>query len=135
MNCPKCHGALHEMEIEGVKVDFCSPCKGIWFDKDEMAFMAELPEDLPEVDVQQAAVATDFDCPRCNNVKLQTMKFVKAEDLLIDRCPACQGIWLDKGELPKVEKIAAHIGDAKSKILFVSKQLRKKGYQILGMQS
>ena len=135
MNCPKCQGALHEMEIEGVKVDFCSPCKGIWFDKDEMAFMAELPADLPEADVQQSAVATDFDCPRCNNVKLHAMKFVKAEALIIDRCPACHGIWLDKGELPKVEKIAAHIGDAKSKILFVSKQLRKKGYQILGMQS
>ncbi len=135
MNCPKCHGALHEMEIEGVKVDFCSPCKGIWFDKDEMAFMAELPTDLPEADVAQLAAPTDFDCPRCEDEKLQAMKFVKAEDLLIDRCPACHGIWLDKGELPKVEKIAAHIGDAKSKILFVSKQLSKQGYRILGIQS
>ena len=135
MICPKCQGELHEMFIEGVDLDFCDGCKGMWFDKDEMAFMAELPEDMPDHDVQRDAQATEYTCPRCGDVKLEQMKFVKAEDLVIERCPQCRGIFLDKGELPKVEKIGAHIGDAKSKILLTSKKLQEKGYQILGVQS
>jgi hypothetical protein len=45
----------------------------------------------------------------------------------------CKGIWLDNQEFPKLERIAAHIGDPKSKIMLTSKQLQKKGYQVLGM--
>jgi Zn-finger nucleic acid-binding protein len=122
------------MTIEGVDIDFCSSCKGMWFDKDEMAFMMELPEDVPDVsEVGKSARPTEYDCPRCG-AKLEEMKFVQVEELLIDRCPQCQGIWLDKGEYPKVEKIAARIGDTKSRMLLACKQLKDKGYQILGSQ-
>ena len=132
MNCPKCQSTTHEMTIEGVDLDFCPSCKGMWFDKDEMAFMAELPDDVPNIsEVQKDARKTDYDCPRCG-IKLEEMKFAQVQDLLIDRCPQCKGIWLDEGELPKLEVIAAHIGDAKSKIIFACKQLQEKGYQVLG---
>lgn len=132
MNCPKCRCAMHEMILEGVEVDFCSSCKGLWFDKDEIAFTAELSEDIPDIsEVRKNARKTDDECPRCG-IKLEEMKFVQAQDLLIDRCPQCQGIWLDSGEFLKLEKIAAHIGDAQSKIMLVCKQLREKGYQVLG---
>lgn len=135
MNCPKCQAELHEMRIEGVDLDFCSSCLGIWFDKDEMAFMAELPVDVPDAsESEKDARKTDDNCPRCGEIKLEEMTFAYMEDLLIDRCPQCQGIWLDKGELPKVEKIASHIGDAKSKIMLAAKQLHEKGYEILGVK-
>lgn len=135
MKCPKCQGELHEMYIEGVDIDFCDSCKGIWFDKDEMAFMAELPEDIPNANVEDTATQSSYPCPRCETTTLEEMKFVQAEDLLIDRCPECRGIWLDKGELPKVERIAARIGDVKSKVLLAGKQLRDKGYQVVGSQT
>ncbi len=135
MNCPKCQSTTHEMTIEGVVLDFCPSCKGMWFDKDEMAFMTELPDDIPNVsEVQKEARKTDYDCPRCGN-KLEEMKFVQVQDLLIDRCPQCKGIWLDDGELPKLEAIAATIGDAKSKIILACKQLQEKGYQIIKVRS
>ena len=131
MNCPKCRNEIHEMRIEGVDLDFCSSCKGIWFDKDEMAFMLELPDDMPQIEeVKKEARKTNFECPRCGN-KLEEMKFIEARDLLLDRCPKCKGIWLDKGELPKVEDIAATIGDPKSKIMMACKYFKENGYQIL----
>ncbi len=134
MNCPKCRSEIHEMKIEGVDLDFCSGCKGIWFDKDEMAFMVELHVDMPELEkVKKNAKKTDYDCPRCGS-KLEEMKFSKPKDLLVDRCPQCHGIWLDKLELPKVEAIAATIGDPKSKIMLASKQFHDRGYQILGVK-
>ena len=134
MNCPKCKGITQVMKLEGVEVDFCSACKGIWFDEDEMAFIVELPHDMPEIEeVKKEAKKTDFSCPRCSE-KLEEMKFVKSNDLLIDRCPGCGGIWLDYGEFPKVEDIASHIGDSKSKIMLACKYFKENGYEILGIK-
>ena len=134
MNCPKCQVETYEMKFEGVEVDFCSSCKGIWFDKDEMAFMLELPYDIPEIEeVKKEAKKTMFDCPRCGD-KLEEMRFVKSKDLLVDRCPGCGGIWLDKGEYSKVEDIAANIGDARSKIMTACKYFKENGYKILGVR-
>ncbi len=134
MNCPKCKGVTHEMKIEGVEVDFCSACKGIWFDKDEIAFTMELPVDMPQIEeVKKEAKKTEYACPRCGD-SLETMKFVQSNDLLVDRCPGCGGIWLDKGEYSKIEHIAANIGDSKSKIMTACKYFKEHGYQILGVR-
>ncbi len=40
----------------------------------------------------------DFLCPRCS-VK---MKKWKKNDVIIDVCPSCEGMWLDKGEIEKL---------------------------------
>ena len=69
MKCPKCQGELHEMTVEGVALDFCSSCKGMWFDEDEMAFLTELPSDLPEPEVTRGAAATACTCPRCQTAR------------------------------------------------------------------
>lgn len=137
MNCPKCRNAMHEISFEGVVLDFCDSCQGIWFDKDELAFTMELSTDISDIsEVQKDARTTEHDCPRCGSPqKLEEMKFVRIQDLLLDRCPECKGIWVDKGELPKIETISARIGDPKSKILLACRQLSGKGYQILGMKA
>lgn|GEM_PF-1298162 len=36
MNCPRCHGALDERERDGVIVDVCHDCRGIWLDRGEL---------------------------------------------------------------------------------------------------
>ncbi|RIX59402.1 hypothetical protein D3P08_04445 [Paenibacillus nanensis] len=38
-------------------------------------------------------------CPVCDDVK---MREVQKEDVLIDVCPECKGVWLDRGELEKL---------------------------------
>ena len=38
-------------------------------------------------------------CPVCHDVK---MREVVKEDVLIDICPECKGVWLDRGELDKL---------------------------------
>lgn len=37
-------------------------------------------------------------CPKCEVV----MNEVRKEEIIIDVCPKCMGIWLDKGELDKI---------------------------------
>ncbi|MGV3487057.1 MAG: zf-TFIIB domain-containing protein [Tuberibacillus sp.] len=38
-------------------------------------------------------------CPVCDNVR---MREVEREGVLIDICPNCKGVWLDRGELDKL---------------------------------
>lgn len=38
-------------------------------------------------------------CPICNDVR---MREVEKEGIMIDVCPECKGVWLDRGELEKL---------------------------------
>jgi Zn-finger nucleic acid-binding protein len=38
-------------------------------------------------------------CPVCSDVR---MREVEKENILIDVCPDCKGVWLDRGELDKL---------------------------------
>ena len=37
MSCPRCTGKLVEMEFEGVMIDRCDNCSGIWLDPGEFS--------------------------------------------------------------------------------------------------
>lgn len=40
-----------------------------------------------------------MNCPVCDNIR---MREVEKENVLIDVCPDCKGVWLDRGELEKI---------------------------------
>lgn len=42
-------------------------------------------------------------CPNCNEILLMTER----NQIEIDYCPSCRGVWLDKGELDKMLDYAA----------------------------
>jgi hypothetical protein len=41
MRCPKCGMQLHEETLEGVAVDICAACHGVWLDDGELAKLTE----------------------------------------------------------------------------------------------
>ena len=44
MCCPKCGLELIEIDYQGVKVDKCSGCSGIWLDEGELAAVTKMPK-------------------------------------------------------------------------------------------
>ena len=53
---------------------------------------------------------TPLRCPSCGSRLVE----VERADVLIDACPECRGIWLDRGELDKIlvkERRMSHGGD------------------------
>lgn len=36
MNCPKCNVALSMTDRQGVEIDFCPQCRGVWLDRGEL---------------------------------------------------------------------------------------------------
>ncbi len=36
MDCPKCNAELRILDRQGVEVDFCPLCRGVWLDRGEL---------------------------------------------------------------------------------------------------
>jgi len=132
MKCPKCPDTeLREMELpESITIDMCPKCKGIWYDRGEVGFQQELERDIPELEkVEATKHPTDCDCPRCEaGTKLEEMRYSSVSDLMIDRCPKCEGIFLDKGELGKLESAAAKIDSFTARLSRAMKDIDDRGY-------
>lgn len=51
MNCPKCNIPLLMSDKQGVEIDYCPQCRGIWLDRGELEKIIErtyLPENQSE---------------------------------------------------------------------------------------
>jgi uncharacterized protein len=44
MHCPKCGTQLHEESLDGVSVDLCPCCRGIFLDDGELVKLTERPK-------------------------------------------------------------------------------------------
>ncbi|MEW6355795.1 MAG: zf-TFIIB domain-containing protein [Planctomycetota bacterium] len=132
MKCPKCSDSeLREMALpENLTIDMCPRCKGIWYDRGEIGFQQELERDVPELEkVGKTRRPTCHDCPRCaDGTKLEEMRYAIQADLMIDRCPKCEGIFLDKGELRKLESIAAKMDSFSARVARAIKDIDARGY-------
>jgi Zn-finger nucleic acid-binding protein len=57
MKCPKCNVTLLMSEKQGVEIDYCPDCRGIWLDKGEMEKIIEKsvsPEYNPQDNYREA---------------------------------------------------------------------------------
>ena len=104
MNCPVCRTALVVVEREGIELDWCLSCRGLWFDEGELELLAEKsgravdPADLVPTD--RSSGHGKRRCPRCRK-KMAQATVGAGKGPKIDRCPA-HGIWLDRGELGQI---------------------------------
>jgi Zn-finger nucleic acid-binding protein len=102
-NCPKCAGGLEQVFCAGIEVDRCLYCKGLWFDslEAETLKMVKGSESLdignPETGSQLNKITKDVDCPRCA-AKMIRMVDIDQHCIWYEKCPTCQGVWLDAGE-------------------------------------
>ena len=47
MNCPICNVTLQIAERQGVEIDFCPKCRGVWLDRGELDKIIERSEVAP----------------------------------------------------------------------------------------
>lgn len=45
LNCPKCDGKLVESDFQGIKIDVCNKCHGVWLDAGELAQLTQKDAD------------------------------------------------------------------------------------------
>jgi Zn-finger nucleic acid-binding protein len=97
--CPKCSRPMHGWTSSGVELDHCHTCRGLWFDRGELArHFANLGSDIREADLS-VGQPTALSCPRCQDVQLTRTVL---EGIAVEGCPQCGGFFLDGGEVPEL---------------------------------
>ncbi len=103
--CPACGARLDRYRIHGMEFEGCPKCHGIWLVKDELRKLKNTVNDgqlhwlNDEVDhiEKTSVIASSRDCPKCSANKLRSVIFGHSS-VVIDWCPGCHGMWLDRGE-------------------------------------
>jgi len=103
--CHKCWVEMKKEEIDvfgpNIIIDVCPKCQGIWLDKGELQ---KILKDRKLTDYLTKHIGTKSKspmvCPRCG----MTMDLEKAEDVEVDVCLSCGGVWLDAGELETLKQ-------------------------------
>lgn len=102
MKCPKCDAEMELVTYEGVTVDRCTGCKGIWFDANEQKWLKE-KKGSEVIDIGDVATGkkmdkiTKINCPRCHTPMIR-MVDVDQHHIDYEACTTCYGIFLDAGE-------------------------------------
>jgi uncharacterized protein len=110
MNCPRCKIQLKSQTIKDIKysveVDTCAECEGSWFDKGELARLDKIVEptllEIRQIPSKKEQMEK-LNCPVCSRIMLKS-DHPRDRRVILDYCPVCQGIWLDKGELDAIQK-------------------------------
>jgi Zn-finger nucleic acid-binding protein len=119
MNCLSCEHELAPSTHEGVEIDLCPECGGTWVDRTELQRLTATVDDATTPEEQQAELAAKpaldklseevrsgavRTCPKCSST-MRKQLFAEYSSIVLDDCAQC-GIWLDGGELRRVEAYA-----------------------------
>ena len=126
MRCPSKHNTvlISHLTTQGVEVDYCTECGGIWLDKGELFYFVR----NPKLALKKFLFALEHKKPsdKISPKSLKPMVEIEYPDgPTIDYCEESGGIWLDKNELEEnsfdaifnISKV--HLGVVKSIITFV----------------
>jgi Zn-finger nucleic acid-binding protein len=102
VDCPVCREPLIVVERDGIELDYCPSCRGLWFDAGELALLAEKVGRtlvVAEGGALETAETTEKPrpCPRCSR-KMAKVYLGSSPRVMLDRC-AAHGLWFDHGEL------------------------------------
>ncbi|SMF22686.1 zf-TFIIB domain-containing protein [Pseudobacteriovorax antillogorgiicola] len=111
MKCPNCGESLQAQSYENTEIDVCRTCSGVWLDEGEItAIINSVEETFSAEETDRALAARGLDhrepspikCPKCQD-QLKIVHYVYDSGVIIDRCPQKHGIWLDAGEIEKIQ--------------------------------
>lgn len=111
MDCPKCIGKLETVNVEGIEIERCFVCRGLWFDYGELGKVLEASrqkscqislggEAFEGVYMKDSVMlnAKYGFCPVClDEPMLESIE--EQSGIMINYCPKMHGVWLDGGKI------------------------------------
>ena len=114
MDCPRCKLSMVREVYEGVEVDLCQSCWGMWLDSGELETIIrsrkfEFSPEEKQVILQgrrprSRGPVTPVACPKCST-RMERLYLDSGVHLVLDRCTD-HGVWLDTGEVKVVQAVA-----------------------------
>jgi Zn-finger nucleic acid-binding protein len=112
LECPRDRSTMVEKKKGDSILDICQTCGGQFFDSGEMFGAFGIKADPSYWDRPETGGSVkpgQLECPVCRSEMLRQDVEHGSEHVEIDRCGACGGIWLDKGEVDRVMSIGQRI--------------------------
>jgi len=115
MFCPNEKAAMHPVRVpshygQQVTIDQCEGCGGIWFDAFEL-FKVKLgqAQEIEPLDSDRLRTPSAIDnpglrCPRDQTALIHYQDPHFPRELILTRCPKCQGFWLNRGEFTRYQE-------------------------------
>lgn len=111
--CPACSATMLKTSANGVEVDTCPSCESLWLDRsefDQLVAQRFAGMDLEDILGMSARDAVDARyCPR----DASEMQSVFFQEIELDRCPECEGIFLDGDDRAELRARAVHERDVR----------------------
>ena len=128
MLCPNENIEMQQVKVEShygqtVILDQCARCGGIWFDNSEL-YMAKQGEaakiellDANTLRTPTAIENSELLCPRDRVKLVRFIDLLFPKDIIIARCPVCNGFWLNRGEFTKYQNYRERLRKPKDVII------------------
>lgn len=110
--CPDCQSPLQPQTFQGIELDICESCAGIWFDMGELRRLMR-SEQHALIKAEDRVKPTGAPHPQqsgstrlcpCCRLPLELYRYMHASFIWLDGCERCSGIWADDGELQLMEE-------------------------------
>lgn len=102
MKCPKCLSNMEVIDFNGVEIDRCTTCFGLFFDHMEKEGLKNL-RGSESIDIGDEFVGAkyneilDVPCPKCKT-KMNHVYETDPFEIKFESCPNCKGAFFDAGE-------------------------------------
>lgn len=126
MICPNDKTEMHRVKITShygqlIDLEQCEKCGGIWFDESEL-FRAKQGE-AEKIELLNTDILLNFTsienstlfCPRDQTALHQFTDRYFPQDIILERCQQCNGIWLNRGIFTKYQKFREELNRPKEK--------------------
>jgi len=115
MKCPNDNTEMYQVKIEGhygqpILLEQCKECGGIWFD--EMELFSARPGEAEKIEVFDSKslwTPTNIEkrilrCPLDQSELFRFKDRYLLKGIILERCPSCNGIWLNRGDFTKFQQ-------------------------------
>jgi Zn-finger nucleic acid-binding protein len=128
MICPVCKRGMIVIEYQNIELDYCTSCRGVWFDSGELELILKL-HGLEEVKMfldnifdSPEAISSEKKrkCPICGH-KMKKATIGEEPQILIDVCGREHGLWFDGGEVAQLIRYTSgeqtNKGDSREQVI------------------
>jgi len=103
MNCPNCNVALVATKRDGIDMQTCPSCQGMWLTRQELEELEDEVFDLGDDKKGTLVFESTADTRKCPECGKPMNRFeYRFYDLELDFCGDGHGFWLDAGEDKRV---------------------------------
>lgn len=99
MKCPTCNTDLAQTERDGIQMEACPTCKGMWLTPLELGDLEDEIFDFGDDEkgsLMLESLASSLACPQCGK-DMRSFEY-RLYHLQLDFCTDGHGYWLDAGE-------------------------------------